>query len=388
MPDPGISEPKGTMRVPQLRELQSVTAEGVRRAMADELTAMARAASRSFLDDLTRGIGAALLGRRPEGFGHVADGFDGLLGGIGAALTGRATPGFAPVVEGFEGLISGLGAALGGRREDGFLPVADAFEGLLGGIGAALGGRGEAPFAPVSAGFDELLAGVGAALRGQRRRGFDPVAEAADDLLTGIGAALAGDGAGRFRPVADGFTDGQAALVREIAALNGVRGYASAYQAVNINLAWGGLDNERMLPFEKPLGPHRGAHVAEWVPGIIFDEAGLWTVHVLAHARRTAFSKAAGASDGVRIWAEIIDDRGRLWSRATVDESCEQNEASLTLSVPVVIPRAGFRVRVRCWSARWRWWDGGTEFSRLSVVKTDSRAINPGRQTVPDEAKH
>ena len=58
---------------------------------------------------------------------------------------------------------------------------------------------------------------------------------------------------------------------------------------------------------------------------------------------------------------------------------------SLVAVVPVVIDEPGCYVRVDTWTAAWRWWDGGTQLSSLSVVKQSSNTENKGEQTVPDE---
>lgn len=67
--------------------------------------------------------------------------------------------------------------------------------------------------------------------------------------------------------------------------------------------------------------------------------------------------------------------------------SADVGSGSLVSVVPVVVVEPGCYVQVDTWSAAWRWWDGGTQLSSLSVVKQSSNVDNKGSQTVPDETE-
>ena len=64
-----------------------------------------------------------------------------------------------------------------------------------------------------------------------------------------------------------------------------------------------------------------------------------------------------------------------------------KSAVSPTVSVPVTVDQPGYYVTVEAYLSRWRWWDGGTRYSALAVVKHDNRVINPGADTVPDESR-
>lgn len=205
-----------------------------------------------------------------------------------------------------------------------------------------------------------------------------------ENWIESIGRALAGDVTPGFEPI----RDGQLALANRVDLLDGVRGYCSAYQSLNINSAWSLGDNRRRdLPFDAPYGPAKGAHVDAAKGGIVFDETGLWTVHCLIHTRSTAATPGPGETDASAMYVRIHQPDGTIASETVVDAYTSNSTDSITATLPFVIPEPGYYVTIGCWSSRWRWWDGGTRYTRLSVVMNDNRTINPGAPTVPDETR-
>lgn len=166
--------------------------------------------------------------------------------------------------------------------------------------------------------------------------------------------------------------------------LDGVRGYCQAYMSRNVNGEWG-TNNARMLPFDAPLGPSKGAHVDAAKGGIVMDEAGLWTVSLLCTARQTLYTSSWLDTDSVRVTLRVHRPDGSVYSHQLLQCLAGKSAVTPTVSVPVVVDQPGYYVTVEAYSSRWRWWDGGTRYSALAVVKHDSRMVNPGQETVPDE---
>ena len=208
-----------------------------------------------------------------------------------------------------------------------------------------------------------------------------------DGLLAGVADALRGVvRAPLFQDVADAFEDGQAALTGRLDLLDGVRGYAQAYMSKNVNGEWG-TNNTRMLPFDTPLGPSKGAHVDAARGGIVMDEAGLWTISLMCTARQTSYTSGWLDTDSVRVTLRVHRPDGSVYSQKLLQYLAGKSAVSPTVSVPVTVDQPGYYVTVEAWSSRWRWWDGGTRYSALAVVKHDDRVINPGADTVPDESR-
>lgn len=208
-----------------------------------------------------------------------------------------------------------------------------------------------------------------------------------DGFLAGIADALRGVvSAPLFQDVADAFEDGQTALVNRLDLLDGVRGYAQAYMSRNVNGEWG-TNNTRMLPFDAPLGPSKGAHVDAARGGIVMDEAGLWTISLMCTARWTAYTSSWLDTDSVRVTLRVHRPDGSVYSQKLLQYLAGKSAVTPTVSVPVTVDQPGTYVTVEAYSSRWRWWDGGTRYSALAVVKHDNRVINPGADTVPDETR-
>lgn len=208
-----------------------------------------------------------------------------------------------------------------------------------------------------------------------------------DGLVQGIADALRGVvSAPLFQDVADAFEDGQSALAGRLDLLDGVRGYCQAYMSRNVNGEWG-TNNTRQLPFDAPLGPSRGAHVDAAKGGIVMDEEGLWTISLLCTARQTSYTASWLDTDSVRVTLRVHRPDGSVYSQKLLQYLAGKSAVTPAVSVPVTVDQPGYYVTVEAYSSRWRWWDGGTRYSALAVVKHDNRVINPGADTVPDESR-
>lgn len=189
--------------------------------------------------------------------------------------------------------------------------------------------------------------------------------------------------------------DGQVKLAGREDLLQGVRGYCSAYQSLNMFsgranfFGWSGVD--KMLPFNAPLGPSKGAHVES--NGIVFDEPGLWSVYVYVSADDSDDFLSAAQLDSFNVRAFIYDrviennaDGAQIVDQLKYDDvSPAGSWKTVAFSFPTVIEKPGSYLMITTKLGHNRWWKGGTRYSRLSVVKHDNRPINPGKDTVPDE---
>lgn len=190
---------------------------------------------------------------------------------------------------------------------------------------------------------------------------------------------------GGYSSVAEA-ADGQLDISDRIDLLMGIRGYCQAYMGSNINGEWG-TNNTRMLPFDKPLGPSKGGHVDSSKGAVVMDEAGLWSIHFMVTARWTSYTASWLDTDSVRATVRIHRPDGTVYSSKIFQALSGKSATTLTASIPVVVPSPGYYITIEAYSARWRWWDGGTKFSALSVIKHDNSTVNPGTETVPDETQ-
>ena len=263
-------------------------------------------------------------------------------------------------------------------------------------MGVAPGGSNPRPEGSLSpsglqqlASYDEAfvrrqaLAGVLGSAE-EARNGF--VAGLRESIVKPLQQIFAGLKPPGWEQVADAFEDGQTALKNRLDLLDGVRGYAQAYMSRNVNGEWG-TNNTRILPFDAPLGPSKGAHVDASKGGIVMDEAGLWTISLMCTARWTSYTSSWLDTDSVRVTLRVHRPDGSVYSEKLLQYLAGKSAVSPTVSVPVVVDEPGFYVTVEGYSSRWRWWDGGTRYSALAVVKHDNRVINPGADTVPDESR-
>ena len=243
---------------------------------------------------------------------------------------------------------------------------------------------------------------------------FGPVLSALDTAGSHAGGAIAdiASTADSANTAAQVIADGQLALQQQTELLDGARGYCCAYQSLNITTGkvqandplgiiktWSA--EERMLPYDKPVGPSKGAHVE--LSGVVFDEPGLWTVYVLCRRKKpysTVYNNpistvtahvynAAGDSYANREFA--VGNTNSNYSLSNGDQSLrgstyQDSDTSVTMVFPVVIPAPGYRVTVGVRdSQKNSWWLGGTDYATLAVLKHDNRTENPGAATVPDE---
>ena len=190
---------------------------------------------------------------------------------------------------------------------------------------------------------------------------------------------------GGYSSVAEA-ADGQLDISGRLDLLMGVRGYCQAYMSRNVNGEWG-VNNTRQLPFDAPLGPSKGAHVDAAQGGIVMNESGLWTISLMCTARQTSYTSSWLDTDSVRVTLRVYRPNGSVYSQKMLQYLAGKSAVTPTLTVPVVVPSPGYYITVEGYSSRWRWWDGGTKFSALSVIKHDNSTVNPGTETVPDETR-
>jgi hypothetical protein len=234
---------------------------------------------------------------------------------------------------------------------------------------ATVGSRVIAPWADgKNTFFGSIIGGIGSALAAG---------------IAGIGNTIGSWAASFFESgtVVKDVKDGQESLMSRTDLLEFVRGYCAAFQSVNVNSEWNIFgDNSRWLPYESQLGPSKGAHV-EKGKNIVLDEAGLWLVVCYAHVRSTGFD----GSNLSAIYVDVVRPDGSLVRSVVVDQTTGGDYGSIPGVFMVVIPEPGCWIRVRAWSGKWRWWDGGARNAWMSAVKFDNRLLNPGQDTVPDE---
>ncbi|MGJ4091256.1 hypothetical protein ACN4D5_06565 [Corynebacterium macclintockiae] len=200
-----------------------------------------------------------------------------------------------------------------------------------------------------------------------------------------------------IRPEDISIEDGQIKLNGRTDLLDGVRGYASAYQTLNVRTEKGyifsGGQKWRFLPFNGQLGPVKGATV-DPAGGIVLQETGLWTVY--ATVTKTEMGGIGALSiDQVDVHLFVCEDKWTsndpppsnklLRSMKATDMTIIGGNQTATVVFSVVVDRPGVFVGVRAAATSDTWFLGGTLYSNLFVVKHDNRAIKPGEQTVPNE---
>ena len=214
------------------------------------------------------------------------------------------------------------------------------------------------------------------------------------NILAGIGQALTGGLGGIFQPISDGMKpirDAQLDLQNRTDLLEGVQGYAHAYMTRNVNAQWSFGNNWRTMPFDGQVGPSVGATVRS-DGRVEMGSEGLWLIYAKTHGRSTGFTGGGGVTMRVNVYRPDGSAYSSAYVRGTslVDAGAivsTYGNVSLVAVVPVVIDEPGCYVRVDTWTAAWRWWDGGTQLSSLSVVKQSSNTENKGSQTVRDETE-
>lgn len=282
-------------------------------------------------------------------------------------------------------------------------------------MGTSPGAGQPADYATIG-GFQSLLDGQQKALgrdNAQLRPAGSIFARGVQTLLAAVVNLFGGMMLGRWQPIRPEdivINDGQLEFNQRLDLLAGVNGYCCAYQSLNIYtgkteaidpLGWINVwsPEERLLPFNKQLGPAKGAHVGEH--GIKFDQEGLWTVYVLAR-RKNPSSRYDNPSS--RMVAHITDESGAEYStreyqlpRFSSDYSLSSGDQrlsgrtypnsdfSVSMAFPVVIPAPGYHVAVGVRDTDKTWWLGGTNYATLAVLKHDNRTENPGQTDVPNE---
>lgn len=231
--------------------------------------------------------------------------------------------------------------------------------------------------------LDNILKAIGDILGGAIQLGVGALQWIADGVINLVGSIAAAargllPSSSPFAPIQEAFQDGQKEIQDRIDLLP--EGYCSAYMNRNVNMQWGS-DGDRLAPFRAQLGPAINARIDAARSCIVFEKTGTWTVHLQVAANGTSYPGHNGISAELRTWRPD----GSLYSVRIVRASPGPDEWSLTLSQPVVIPEPGYYTDVLLKSGRWRWWPGGTRWSGLTVIRSDSRIENPGSETVGDE---
>lgn len=207
-------------------------------------------------------------------------------------------------------------------------------------------------------------------------------------IVGGIGNALRGifTPGGLFAPVGEAaqeIRDGQLDLLDRVDLLEGIQGYCAAYQDVNINVEWSS-DNWRDIPFKKQLGPAKNITVNTSNGTMRLHHAGLFVVYAKIHANATSFT---GGDYGYLV-IEVHRPGGGVYSRGHMEKVIPRSrEQTLSMSWPIVVPGEGYTVKVRAYSANWRWWRGGTQYATLHIIQHSNDSQNLGQSTVPDETR-
>lgn len=240
-------------------------------------------------------------------------------------------------------------------------------KGILSEIQDSASGLGDA----LGSGFTGVVSGIGSALM----EGFN-------GFITG----------GPFAPAAEAAKvvhDGQLALTDRVDLLFGISGYVFSYMSKNINAQWS-LNNTRMMPFDKQLGPAKEAGMKDGK--VVLNGTGAWLVMCRVHARGTGFTGSGSIGMTVRIrrpngevYHEAVQDATTVTGAGLLD--APKGPGTILAVFPVVLEESGCTVEVETWTGAWRWWDGGTRFSMLAAIRHSKDIENAGDETVPDETQ-
>lgn len=207
----------------------------------------------------------------------------------------------------------------------------------------------------------------------------DALANVGNTIVSQISGALRGLHLGEDSPLGQ-ISDWQTALNNDMSVLQKSNGYCHAVQSRNVNAEWS-TSNWRKLPFTFPYGPNKGAHIAG--DGITIDAPGTWMIGVTARARGTGY----GGGDGVLLQLRVFDPAGRQVATKQIDGWPGGGTASMHFTTPMLVKEPGYRLEAWVWSGKWRWWDGGEQFSMLAATKIDPTWTNDAPATVPDETE-
>ena len=226
------------------------------------------------------------------------------------------------------------------------------------------------PFAEIFTGENSLVGkvtkGIADALEG---------APSLDEWLTPIRDAAKS----LIRPVEDRVAqveESQLSAEEQLALLDGVRGFAYAVQSANVHTSTG--DNGIVqLPLTQ-WGVSKGAYVTR--EGIVIEEPGVWQINSFVSGRQTLATPGIGQQDTTVFTFEGVP--GMPPPRVIG----EGGTGSVTINTSFVV-RVPSPTVIKFWagSARWRWFEGGTQYSNFSVIKHDSRLGDTAPGTVPDD---
>lgn len=176
---------------------------------------------------------------------------------------------------------------------------------------------------------------------------------------------------------------GQLILNKRLDLVSDTDGYLCAYQSKNINIEWSS-DNWRKVPFDAQLGPNKNAYISD-AGDFILNAKGLWTINARVRAVGTTYT--GGNFCYLKITILNPDGKTEYHTSIIETEVPYNRDHTLETFMPVVIPTAGYQVRIDVYSANWRWFRGGTQHSSLSAIRHSHDAVHMGTAEVSDETK-
>lgn len=161
-------------------------------------------------------------------------------------------------------------------------------------------------------------------------------------------------------------------------------GYISAYCDTTVN-AGGSLlqalknigwndprQNERLIPFNHTFGASQGAHLDVANRRVVFDKPGTWIVFTRATA---GLVPTGGHQGNYHTWNELKTYTETDQLRETrITTTRADLEATLHFSEAIVVPRAGYSVRLWVRSNNWRNWYGGFEWNNITCLLMSNNA--------------
>lgn len=161
-------------------------------------------------------------------------------------------------------------------------------------------------------------------------------------------------------------------------------GYISAYCDTTVN-AGGSLlqalknigwndprQNERLVPFNQTFGASQGAHLDVANRRVVFDKPGTWIVFTRATA---GLVPTGGHQGNYHTWNELKTYTETDQLRETrITSTKAEIEATLHFSEAIVVPRAGYSVRLWVRSNNWRNWYGGFEWNNITCLLMSNHA--------------
>lgn len=167
-------------------------------------------------------------------------------------------------------------------------------------------------------------------------------------------------------------------------------GYISVYCDRDVHA---GLDlskllskNRRLYPFNQHFGASQGARLEADKRRVVFDKPGTW----LITGRLTASGRHPGGNLGgdALIWADLMtyrqDDTLRE-TRTTRGDGSLSN--TINFAEVVVVPQAGYSVRVWVQAHQWRSWHGGLQWNNLTALLLSKDIGNNNIMSGKDETR-